>query len=230
MTQEAKTASSPSRVTFVAALFLPKIDSPTLEQRIEQTPIKEDLATVEVRNPFTFASLYALGTPELALWAADARRHTDNHPLLEFRAPRFMHADTGPINRDSILEAARKAVPPEAIRQHLSAPSAEDVLSRARMLEQAESFQWAFETYAVAARIDPDSLDAHEGIVRTAIAVEQPLAAEETLRTFSPVSSETFSVAASIGLGLLTHRRLEATRTRRVHVRGFRSPVKRTKE
>jgi predicted membrane-bound spermidine synthase/tetratricopeptide (TPR) repeat protein len=184
---------------------LPDIESAALAQRIEERAVAEDLATVEVRNLFTFASLYALGTPELAVWAAEATRHTDNHPLLEFRAPRFMHADTGLMNRNSILEAASTAVQPDAIRRHLSEPAAEDVSSRARMLEQAESFQWAFETYLAAARIAPDQLEAHEGIVRTAIAIEQPQTAEDTLRTFSPTSGEPFSIAASIGLGLLYH-------------------------
>ncbi len=182
---------------------LPDIESAALARRIEEPAIAEDLATVEVRNLFTFASLYALGTPELADWAADAARHTDDHPLLEFRAPRFMHADTGQSNRNAILEAASTAVPPDTIRRLLSAPDAEDVLSRARMLEQAESFQWAFETFTVAARLAPERLEAHEGMVRTALAIEQPLAAEEVLRSFSPAASEPFSVAASIGLGLL---------------------------
>jgi spermidine synthase len=209
---------------------LPEIDSAVLDRRIGREPIAEDLANVEVRNLFTLASLYALETPELSDWSADADRHTDDHPILEFRAPRFMYADTGVSNHNSILEVAREAARPEAIQRLLASSSIDAVLSRARMLEKAESFRWAFETYADAARLAPDRLEAFEGIVRTALAIEQPQSAEETLREFSPVSGESYSVGASIGLGLL-YRNLgrheesltELTRAIRTNRQSFRA-------
>jgi spermidine synthase len=182
---------------------LPSIDPDALARRMSSETVREDLASVEVRNPFAFASLYTVSTPALSEWASDAARHTDDHPVLEFRAPRHMHADTGPSNRRAILEVADGGELPPAISQLRSNPTAEDLVSRARMLERSDSFAWAFETYVEAARKRPDSLDAHEGITRTAIAIEQPELGEEAMRSFVKGTAATPLVAAHIGLALL---------------------------
>lgn len=182
---------------------LPSIEPQALTRKLSVETIASDLASVEVRNAFTFASLYTVSTPTLAQWAADAPRHTDDHPVLEFRAPRYMHADTGQSNRRAVLELAERSQLPHTIIELRSEPGAEDLVSRALMLEKSDSFGWALEVYTEAAHRDPGLRAAHEGIVRTAIALQQPQYAEDVLRSFSDESEEPFCVGAGIALGLL---------------------------
>jgi spermidine synthase len=186
-----------------AAGELPTIEQEALTTRLNERNIAEDLATVEVHNAFTFASLYALSTPALSEWASHAIRHTDDRPVLQFRAPRFMHAQTGESNRASIVEASRQDVTPRWIERLRTNPSADEIASRALMLETSDSFTWALDTYIEAVHIDPHLLAAHEGIVRTAMATDRPQRAEEVLRSFANASGEPFFAEAATALGLL---------------------------
>jgi spermidine synthase len=88
---------------------LPLPEAPTLRARMARPTVREDLAGVEVASPYALASMFALGPPALAAWAAGAPRHTDDRPVLEFRAPRSLHADTSRTNAEMIARAARAA-------------------------------------------------------------------------------------------------------------------------
>jgi Tfp pilus assembly protein PilF len=165
--------------------------------------VREDLAGVEVKTPFAIASLFALGPPALAAWAGEAPRHTDDRPVLEFRAPRSLHADTGRANWEAIQAAARTAAAPEPFRSLAAAPTAEEWVERGRMLEHADSFRLALAAYRAAAARDALHLPALEGMVRAALFAgegEQG-GVERELRALVGRSP----VAARIALALLHH-------------------------
>jgi len=170
-----------------------------LGERMRQESVKADLAQMGVVDPYALASLYALGSPALSLWVGGSDRHTDDRPILEFRAPWSIHAATGPKNRAMILEAARGVSVPEPFDSVRREPTAEGLLGRARMLEVAESFEWAQELYREAARLRAHLLPAYEGIVRSALASGRGREAEDDLRQLKQGSPE----EAGFGLALL---------------------------
>ena len=120
--------------------------------------------------------------PALSAWSRDAARHTDDRPVLEFRAARAMHEDTGLENRDALLELTDDGPP----------LGPDELQARASMLEAAESFHWAFELYEASRDYD--------GMVRTAIALGDPARAEARLKA---LALEAGGVEVHAALGLL---------------------------
>jgi spermidine synthase len=181
---------------------LPRPDAALLAARMSAPGVREDLAGVHVRSVFGLASLFALGPPDLAAWAGGAARHTDDRPVLEFRAPRSLHADTSRANWEEIERAAAAAAgAPEPYRTLKTSPTADGLLERARMLEEADGFRLSLGTFRQAAALDPDSLPALEGIVRTALLSGQGAQAEAELQK----AAERSPVNARVALALLYH-------------------------
>ncbi|HEX6737280.1 MAG TPA: fused MFS/spermidine synthase, partial [Vicinamibacteria bacterium] len=139
-----------------------------LRERMARPAVRADLAAVGVRSPFGLAVLHALSGEALRAFAAGAPRHTDDRPRLEFSTPRFLHADTAEENRRRIGEAAARASVPEPFATLRMRPRAEQLLEHAGMLEGSAGFSWARDAYADALDLDPASLPAVEGLVRTA--------------------------------------------------------------
>jgi spermidine synthase len=179
---------------------LPSVDVGTLARRMAEPPVRDDLAEVEVRSAAGLATLYALGGEALAGFAADAPRHTDDRPRLEFSAPRYLHADTARENHDLILGAARDATPPRPLAAFAGlglAPSPGAKLERARMLEDAGSPGWAMDLYREA-----DHAEGYEGLVRTAVKTGRVADAERFLRQQAAGPA---AAPALVALGLLEH-------------------------
>jgi spermidine synthase len=180
---------------------LPRPDEAALRARMGAPAVREDLAGVEVRSPSGLATLFALGPPELARWAGPAERHTDDRPVLEFRAPRSLHAETSRVNWEQIERAAGSAPRPEPYRTLTASPSAATMLERGRMLEKADGHRLALAAFRRAAALDPGGLAALEGIVRTALRTGQAAAAETELTALARASP----VNARVALALLYH-------------------------
>jgi Tfp pilus assembly protein PilF len=179
----------------------PDLDVPALRARLARPEVARDLAEIGVRAPYDIATLLAFTTPALAGWSAEAPRHTDDRPLLEYRAPRSMHADTARENRSAIQAAAAASPPPASWRAATAAPSPADLMDRATLLERAHSHAWAAEVYRAALAIAPATLEAYEGLVRCAVASGGAPEAEAYLRGLV----DTEPVRARIGLALLHH-------------------------
>jgi spermidine synthase len=158
----------------------PSIDEEALRFRASRGGVKEDLREVGVLGPPGIRLLFTASTPPLAEWSREAARHTDDRPVLEFEAPRSLHADTSRENR-RILEALGKA---QALLK-TAEPSARDLLARAESLERAESFEWAFEMYERAFETDPGLVEAWQGFSRAAITSGRADLAEERLRSMA---------------------------------------------
>jgi spermidine synthase len=184
-----------------AAGDLPRPEAATLQARMTAPAVRDDLAGVQVKSTYGVASLFALGPPDLARWAGSAPRHTDDRPVLEFRAPRSLHADTSRANWEEIERAASAASVPEPYRSLTASPTAEQLVERARMLEEADSFGLALASFRRAASLDPADLPALEGIVRTALFAGRGAEAEAELKALIARSP----VTARVALALLYH-------------------------
>ena len=164
---------------------LPLVSAADLDDRVTVDRVRADLLDVGVRGSYGIRTLLAASTPPLAKWAREAERHTDDRPVLEFRAARTLHEDTSRENRRAIESIGVG----EVVLDVDLAPSVEDLIARAEALERAESFEWAFETFAEAVGRVPRLPAALEGLVRSAIRADRAQEAERMLRTMKePVS------------------------------------------
>jgi spermidine synthase len=168
-----------------------------LAARMAEPSVRADLEPVEVRDVHGIGSLFTIGGTALAEWVADAPRHTDDHPLLELRAPRTLHSDTSRGNALALAEAAGRAGIPRSWAALVANPTALQIATRARMLEKAESYGWGYLTYSEALSRDPALLPAVEGLVRCAVQSRQTTHAERRLGELPP------SAARHVGLALL---------------------------
>jgi len=191
---------------------LPTVDLGALAGRMAEPAVRDDLAEVEVRTPAGLATLYALGGPALARFVAEAPRHTDDRPRLEFSAPRYLHADTAAENRARIADTARGAEVPSGLAPLAAlaaSPPPRARLERARMLERAGSHGWAMDLYREALEeasrggLGGDA-GAYEGLVRVALKSGRAIEAEAFLRGQAASAAP---VSARIALGLLEHNR-----------------------
>jgi spermidine synthase len=180
----------------------PRPDPAALAARMASPAVRDDLAGVHVLSAFGLASLFALGPPDLAAWAGAAARHTDDLPVLEFRAARSLHADTSRANWEDLERASRAGAMPEPYKTLTAAPTAERLVERARMLEEADGFRLALAAFRRAAALEPASLPALEGIVRTSLFAGQSAEAEADLRA---LAAERSPVSARVALALLYH-------------------------
>jgi spermidine synthase len=158
------------------------LDAVELARRMQEGRVGEDLGEVHVRSPFAFASLLTLPPDALARYAQGADRHSDDRPVLEFRAPRQIHANTGRQNALRLVAEGAKSERPEPWRSLASEPSAAQLAERAAMLERSEGFAWAALVYREAIRRDPRLLAALEGYVRASLRSGGEAEAERVLR------------------------------------------------
>lgn len=168
-----------------------------LRERLNRGTVREDLRDVGVPGPFGLASLFSSSTPALSAWVSSAERHSDDRPVLEFRAARALHADTSRENRLALQAVGGDfgMVLPDVPR-----PTTDELVSRGQMLERAESFEWAFDTFTDALERDPRSYRAAQGLVRNGLASGRAEAAETRLRGLARGGSR---VVPLLGLGLL---------------------------
>jgi spermidine synthase len=171
---------------------LPLVPPEELDERMGGGGVKEDLLEVGVRGSYGIRTLFASSTRPLTEWAREAERHTDDRPVLEFRAARTLHQDTSRENRRAIESIGIG----ETVLDAAIDPSPEDLLARAEALERAESFEWAFEVYLEAVEKEPRLPAALEGFVRCAIRAGRAHEAERVLRT----------ITESVSLGRLYRR------------------------
>ena len=164
---------------------LPLVSSDELDDRMDGDGVRDELLEVGVRGSYGIRALLSASTPPLSEWAREADRHTDDRPLLEFRAARTLHQDTSRENRSAIKSIGIG----ESVLDAATDPSPEDLLARGEALERAESFEWAFETFAEAVEKEPRLPAALESLVRCAIRAGRAHEAERMLKTMTePVS------------------------------------------
>jgi spermidine synthase len=154
------------------------VSAEEIESRMEPEPVREDLREVGILGSAGVRALFAASTPRLTEWAGSAERHTDDRPVLEFRAARSLHRDTSRENRRAIESIGIGT----AAIDFPAALTPAELVARAKALEAAESYHWAFETFLLAVTQDPTIPGATEGLVRTAIRAGRGEEAERELK------------------------------------------------
>ncbi len=144
----------------------PTVPQPVIEARIAR--LADELAPYGITDYRALRGWLTATSPHLDAWAAEAPRHRDDHPILEFRAPLSVHAATAFRNRRALesLDAEPRfgpfgpAFPPEAGR----------LAGRAAGLLSAQNPDWALELARQALDLDPGERSAADALVRAALA------------------------------------------------------------
>ena len=131
---------------FLLGSTSPMTIDPSLVERNFQR-VAGDLAEIKVRDTYTILSSALLTDAELDQFAGGAALNTDDRAVLEFRAPRSIHANTTDANL-AALSAARSSAAADTA-------TAENHLHKAEMLVAAEAFQGAVKEFEAAIALDP---------------------------------------------------------------------------
>jgi len=89
-------------------------DFKRIKQKFETVPgLADDLRGIGIWSPAAFFGPFVLAGGDLDRLLADAPGlHTDDHPVIEFFAPRALYAETSPHN-DALIEAAQTRLFPD---------------------------------------------------------------------------------------------------------------------
>jgi spermidine synthase len=145
--------------------------------------VAEDLAQVEVSDPFGILTLFIAHGRDLQQYAADAAVQTDDRLPLEYSAPRAIYGRYQTNNVDQLRMAAAHAALPPAIARVRASADAASWRNRAAMLMKADAPELAFQDYGEALRLSPEDPDALAGYVGAAAASGHLEAAEKYLRS-----------------------------------------------
>jgi len=152
------------------------IDEHVLQHNFER--VSGDLQEVRIQDRYSITSLLFLRDEELDRFAQGAVLNTDDRPVLEFRAPRFIHANTADENF-AALSAARH-------NQEESNATSGNHRHKGEMFLAAEAFKEAMKEFRAAIALDINDEQVWKGLVETARGADRAELQtffEETLRT-----------------------------------------------
>ena len=143
----------------------PAVPQPVIGERIRG--LSDELAPYGVTGFPALRAWLTATSPGLAAWAADAPRHRDDDPILEFRAPLSVHAATAFRNRRALEALAAEP----AFGPFGPAPPPDAAILRGRTfaLLSARNPDWAFEMARQALDLDPGEQSA-DALVRATLA------------------------------------------------------------
>ncbi|MFZ5366124.1 MAG: fused MFS/spermidine synthase [Patescibacteria group bacterium] len=126
-----------------------ELDLSLLGKKFREEKIKKDLARIFIENPEQFLSYLALDSRGVEDFTQGAKENTDNHPILEFSAPKTLYQATTSKNIESFKDLRPKLGGKYAeFRQHV-------VL--AKMYFTRGENEKAVAEYKEALRIDPEN-------------------------------------------------------------------------
>jgi len=84
------------------------LDFTALNIRLQQEDVHADLRRMEVNDIYDVLGRFVMGPTALAEYCEDAPIHTDNHPILQFSAPKSLHSDTVLDNAQSLQSSTER--------------------------------------------------------------------------------------------------------------------------
>ena len=151
---------------------------PPEEVRRRLARVADETSPYGLTGPETLSSFYAASGEELARWSAEAPRHRDDRPILEFRAPLSAHRETAADNRRTLR---RLGAGPGRFSA-MGPPDADALAARAEGLLSAASPVWAMEVAERALDLEPAHPAAARALVRAAAASGDTETGQRVLR------------------------------------------------
>jgi len=135
---------------------------------MQRAKVAEDLATIQLKGPFSVASLFVAEGESLRNWASGARLQTDNRSALEFSGPRSVFGTQRDDNATALRTLATGSPKPAAIAKAFADATPADWRDRGMMMLRAEAFQLAYEDLSRSLEAHPDDPAALDGLIRAA--------------------------------------------------------------
>jgi spermidine synthase len=100
-------------VLLIGSLSPITIDLQNISHRMAYPAISKDLADdrVRIRTVYDLLARIRVSSEALREFVGDGQRHTDDHPILSYRAPRDLHRDTRAENEAAIAGVAKGITP-----------------------------------------------------------------------------------------------------------------------
>ena len=153
-----------------------------MAHRWARPEVAADLAGVSAHGPFAFLSMFTGGPEHLRAYGRGASVQTDDRMALEFSGPAALF---GAHTADNVatLRSERSAAPlPDVVTRAEASATAEQWLDRGRMMLAADADDSAYDSFVVAAHLDPGYRDALDGLVKAAVAAQRDTAAVTLLQ------------------------------------------------
>jgi spermidine synthase len=99
---------------------------------------------LDLKDPLGVFAYYMLSGDEIAGFVSGARRNTDDHPLLEVRAPRNLFSETWTLNVEVLGEYGSDVLPPDLAgpaRERAYAAILEPLIAREQLDEAAQALR-----------------------------------------------------------------------------------------
>jgi tetratricopeptide (TPR) repeat protein len=186
-----------SDLLLIGATMPPAALEKGLSQAWHRPGVKEDLADVEIRDPFSLLTLFVARGESLKRYANDAVVQTDDRLSLEYSAPRAVYGRFQESNVMRLRQLARDDEPPPAVREANRTATPARWRNRGVMLLGAGAAGQAFDDFQRAADRDPHDAETLDGLARAAARAGRLDAAETLLRRVAATSR---SVPAMIEL------------------------------
>jgi Flp pilus assembly protein TadD len=145
-----------------------------IEHNWTRPGVADDLATLEVVEPFSVWSLFVGGPRELEGYAGGAPIFTDDRMTLEFSAPREIHRRvSGSDNTGPLMSLMDEDGWPDAIRQARERAGATQWRNRGVMLARTDAHTFAYDAFVQALRADALDSRALAGFVQEALLLKR---------------------------------------------------------
>ena len=160
-------SSTNENTVIVGSMESITIDWAMLSMRLREPAVAADLAEVDIRGPFQLLDFFLAGDDAIAAFARSSWVNTDDHPRLEFLAPRTIHRQAAWLANLRALTAIREPVvplvrnlPPEA-RPALERWQNGTQLKLAAQVNELEGrVADAIRAYESCVRLNPDDSEA----------------------------------------------------------------------
>jgi len=130
-------------------------DLSLLEEKFKEQKIKDDLARIFIDNPTQLFSYLVLDSQGVTKWTEKSKENTDNHPLLEFSAPKSLFQATISQNLEELKDWRPDLFPEDRLWQKYS--QARNKITLGKMFFTRGENQKAIVQFEEALKIDPDS-------------------------------------------------------------------------
>jgi superkiller protein 3 len=122
---------------------------------------------------YSLVSLYVMEDGDLDSFAAGATFNTDSHPILEFRAPRFIYANTSDENHAALDAVSRKVPRPPLIDELIRTATPENYRHKGEMYLTSESYSNAIRELRLAVEANPDDAGSWKALLRASRSVRE---------------------------------------------------------
>ena len=129
--------------------------------------VRADLEGVQVQDLYSILSMFMIADEDLDAFAGDAVMNTDDFPVLEFRSPQFIYANTTDENLQAVQAVASEVPPPPFVERATATPTAENYRHKAEMLLFSGSYELAAAQFELALELDRTDQETWSGYIRT---------------------------------------------------------------